>query len=175
MPVLLWDASALAKRYIPETGSETVHALFQALPVSQMVATFAGYAEIFSILRRKRNNKAIGERSFRSAVSLMETELFFNRGFGLLSISDGDILAGMQHILDHNLNSSDAAILAALLRYKDSHIPTATSVLVTADKRLLRAGDKEGLLSLNPEEKQPEEIPPFIDHCVFLETQRSGR
>ena len=34
MIFLLWDASALAKRYAPETGSDTVDALFAAVPIA---------------------------------------------------------------------------------------------------------------------------------------------
>lgn len=35
MILVLWDASALAKRFIAETGSQTVNALFLAVPVSR--------------------------------------------------------------------------------------------------------------------------------------------
>jgi predicted nucleic acid-binding protein len=45
MPILLWDASALVKRYSPEVGSDTVDALFLSSPASQMVATLLTYAE----------------------------------------------------------------------------------------------------------------------------------
>jgi hypothetical protein len=36
MPVLLWDASALAKRYVTELGTPTIHALFAAHPRPQI-------------------------------------------------------------------------------------------------------------------------------------------
>jgi len=37
--LVLWDASALAKRFVAETGSQTVNALFLAVPPAQMVTT----------------------------------------------------------------------------------------------------------------------------------------
>jgi predicted nucleic acid-binding protein len=55
MPALLWDASALAKRYVPEQGSRTVDALFENVALSQMVGTLFGYAEVFSVVLRKHN------------------------------------------------------------------------------------------------------------------------
>ena len=55
MAVLLWDASAVTKRYYVETGSDTIDALFAAAAGAQMVATFWGYAETYASLWRKRN------------------------------------------------------------------------------------------------------------------------
>jgi len=55
MVILLWDASALAKHYAPEIGSETVDALLASVPAAQPVSTAVSYAEIYSILLRKFN------------------------------------------------------------------------------------------------------------------------
>ncbi len=49
MPLLFWDASALAKRYTEEVGSDAVDAIFAAVPASSMVTTVWGYAETFFI------------------------------------------------------------------------------------------------------------------------------
>lgn len=38
--MLLWDASALVKRYALELGSPTVDVLFAAVPLAEMVTTF---------------------------------------------------------------------------------------------------------------------------------------
>lgn len=67
MVVLLWDASALAKRYAPEVGSETVDALFGAAPTAQMVSSSVSYAETYSILLRKFNRAAIDRTAFETA------------------------------------------------------------------------------------------------------------
>jgi hypothetical protein len=48
--LLLWDASALVKRYALEVGSEAVDALFTEVPIAQMVTSFIGYAETYSVL-----------------------------------------------------------------------------------------------------------------------------
>jgi hypothetical protein len=39
VPILFWDASALAKRYLPELGTEVVDALFASTGVSSTLAT----------------------------------------------------------------------------------------------------------------------------------------
>ena len=41
MAELLWDASALVKRYAAEAGSDTVDALFQFTPPLPMVAPYS--------------------------------------------------------------------------------------------------------------------------------------
>ena len=39
MALLFWDASALVKRYMPETGRATVNALFENDPLPEMMGT----------------------------------------------------------------------------------------------------------------------------------------
>ena len=75
MVVLLWDASALAKRYAPEIGSEVVDALFAAVPTAQMALSSVSYAEIYSILLRKLNRDAINRAAFETAKSSLRSEL----------------------------------------------------------------------------------------------------
>ena len=50
MALLFWDASALVKRYMPETGRATVNALFENDPLPEMMGTPWGYLETYSIL-----------------------------------------------------------------------------------------------------------------------------
>jgi hypothetical protein len=57
---------ALAKRYIAEVGSDTVNALFAAVPPAQMVTTILGYSETFAALLRKHNQRLLpAQRSWR--------------------------------------------------------------------------------------------------------------
>ena len=85
MPTLLWDASALAKRYCPEVGSDTVAALFGAGPPLRMVTTFPGYAETFSVLVRKRNRGEITAATFTKTKSLLRLEIIDSTTFNLSS------------------------------------------------------------------------------------------
>ena len=75
MPFLVWDASALAKRFTLELGSETVDALFSASLHVEMATTVWGYAETFSILIRRRNGGRIGREVFEEAISALDATI----------------------------------------------------------------------------------------------------
>lgn len=165
MPQLLWDASGLAKRYYGETGTATVNALFSVTPAPVMVVTYLGYAETAAILRRKLNQRDITFSTFRQARLLLETEALLDTVFSLLSVEDPDVLTGVELTDLHNINSTDASILAAYLRYAQSQPQDAPScVLVAADRRLIRAAEAEGLRTLNPELVPATDIPAFLAH-----------
>src|SRR6266581_3987874 len=117
MPALLWDASALAKRYCPEVGSDTVDALFNAAPAPQMVITFPGYAETFSVLVRKHNRGNITTATFSTAKSLLRLEVIDSSRFVLIAVDTGAVMDGIDLIERYNVNASDAAILAAYLNF----------------------------------------------------------
>src|SRR5262249_16369040 len=116
------------------------------------VATFWGYAETHASLWRKRNRGGISPRSFRSAVTLLRAEMLLAATWELLAIDDAAVLAGIDLVERHNVNTTDAALLATYLRLAQAQPPGAgTSVLIAADQRLLRAAIAEGFTTLNPE------------------------
>jgi len=164
MIILFWDASAQVKRYAPEVGSDTVDALFAAVPRAQMVASAITYAEIFSILLRKFNRAAFDRTAFEAAKSSLRAELIDDPDFVLLSIDDTAFYSGIRLMEAHNLNATDAALLTLFQAYIQTAAPTRdfTFVLVAADERLLRAARAEGLQSVNPE------ILPAADVSGFL-------
>lgn len=156
MPLLLWDASALAKRYIQEVGSPTVQELFAHVPLSQMFVTIWGYSETFSILLRRHNGGVISHAVFVDAVSALDQEFIVDNNTAILAIDNDAVFAGIDLMQAHNVNSADATILAVFLRYA-----AATSepcIIVTADNRLVRAARAEGFVVINPETTAVEEI-----------------
>ncbi len=157
---VFWDASALSKRYAAEAGSENTDAVWAALPASQMIATFLGYAEAYSILLRKRNRNDLSDAAFAAATSLLRDEIVNSVDFTLLDVDTRDIFAGIALMERHNINSADAVILAAYLRY--ALAIGGTWVLVASDKRLLRAASAEGLRTLNPEQTSAADVPAFL-------------
>lgn len=158
----LWDASALAKKYLVEIGSETVDALFVARPLPLMTSTLLGYAETAAILRRKFNQATINLREFNVSRQLLEREVFANPQFELLSLEDDAILEGILLTDQHNLNTADAAILAAFLRRTRTAPVSATPVLVASDRRLLRAAAAEGLRTLDPAQIPIADLPAVL-------------
>ncbi len=123
MVVQMWDASALTKRYSPETGSDTVDALFAAAPSSQKVSTAITYAEIHSVLLRKFNRSAIDRATFEAAKSTLRSEPINDPDFVLLSVDDDAFYNGSALMERHNLNSTDAAFLVLFLPHAQSFTP----------------------------------------------------
>ncbi len=163
MAVLLWDSSGFGKKYAPEAGDLTVEAIFDLTPVPDMAIAYICYAETAAILRRKRNNRQLSQQDYTDARLLLEDDVLNSNRFTLLSTLDEDILAGIALSDAHNINSTDAAILAAYLRYAEFvSADEPICVLVAADNRLLRAAESEGLKTLNPETIAPADLPAFL-------------
>ena len=78
----------------------------------------------------------------------------------LKSLGDADIFAGVTYIQKHILNSTDAALLATLLRYAQT--TGETCVLVAADSRFYRSALAEGLPAINPELLPAADVPAFF-------------
>jgi hypothetical protein len=160
---LLWDASALAKRYAPELGSPTVNAMFAAGPRSRMVTTILTYSETYAALLRKYNRGALDQNAFTSSRSALRAEVIDDPDFGVLALGYDDILNGIDLVSRHNLNSSDAAVLMAFLQdAAEKAARTIVSILVASDHRLLRAAQAENLRALNPELLPAADVPSFL-------------
>ena len=152
MPFLIWDASALIKRYAVELGRDMVNALFDNVPRTQMLGSFWGYVETYSILVRKRNDGRLPHADFTQAVSALRLEVLESNEFGLLSIDDETALNSIPLIVAHSLNCADAAFLTVCLEFASDLGPGVGAVtLVASDRRLLRAARSEGMATFSPE------------------------
>jgi hypothetical protein len=81
----------------------------------------------------------------------------------LLTIRNADILSGVVLSDQHNVNSTDATILAAYLRYERSRRGRSRPcVLVASDRHLLRAAQAEGLNTLDPEHLAVTDVEAFL-------------
>jgi predicted nucleic acid-binding protein len=159
---LLWDASALAQRYAPEIGHQTVNALFTAVPRAQMITTVLTYSETCGALVRKHNGGVLDAATFSVARSALRAEVIDDPDFGVLAVEFSDILGGIDLIDRHNLNSADASILASFLSFAQAQAAATVCVLAAADQRLLRAAQAEGLKTFNPERIAPADVPAFL-------------
>ncbi len=67
------------------------------------------------------------------------------------------------YFLRHNLNASDALYLRQILDWQTRHEMTSDHIiLVAADLRFLRAAEREGLATLNPELAEEAEVEKLI-------------
>ena len=163
MALVFWDASALVKRYAIEMGSDTVNAIFAASPSHQMASTSWGYVETFSMLLRRRNGGVINAAAFTTAITALQQEVVLDPDFGLVPVDEATVFASVSTIQQHNLNTTDAVILTALLEYRQASPPdTQACVVVASDKRLLRASHDSGLNTIDPEDAAAADVPALL-------------
>jgi uncharacterized protein len=160
---LRWDASGLVKRYAPETGTDTVNALFDHTPPAELVTTVLGYAETFAILIRKRNAGCISAATCTAAIALLQDEVIHTADFRVLLLEPATIIGGTVFVERHNLNSADAAILLTYLQFAQSAAVTGSRcAIVSADTRLIRAATGKGLPAINPERLVAPDVAAFL-------------
>jgi predicted nucleic acid-binding protein len=164
MPLLLWDASALAKRYVRESGTETTNALFAAVPSVQQSITLLGYIETVATVVRARNRGQITRAAFQQSYVRLRDEVANDPGFGLIDAGPAIVLGSVALVLRDNLNSTDAIILTAFLDFVSS-LPQSkpTPIVVASDTRLLRAASSSGFMTVNPQLLSPEEATTFLE------------
>ena len=163
MPLIFWDASALAKRYFHETGSPTVNAIFTHALDNLMATTLLNYTETYSILVRRRNSGAISSTAFTQAASSLQSEGISSTNFSVLSLPDDILLSSLSAMDKHNSNATDAAILMLMLALQIQN-PSRNTLLVSTDQRFLRAASKEGFETLNPEMTLPIHVPTILEN-----------
>jgi predicted nucleic acid-binding protein len=159
---LFWDASALAKRYFAEIGSDVVDVVFDCSAGHSVATSPWGYVEAYSVLLRRLNAGVISAATFAGAVLTLQADVIYNPKLRLLNVSDGVIFSSIVMMRRHNLNATDAALLTMLLEYTVAAPADGPLVVVAADQRLLRAAAAEGLRTLNPETLLAADVPPFL-------------
>jgi predicted nucleic acid-binding protein len=147
-----FDASSLAKRYVPEKGSAQVHAILNAAPGNRIYLLNVGAGEVVSIFVRKRNAGIISAAYFGQALVDFETEIVRAADITKASISNRLAISSFPLIVAHSINSTDALILkSALAIARRLRAAGDELVLVASDQRLLRAAQAEGLAIFDPE------------------------
>ena len=164
MTYFYWDASALVKRYAPEIGTLIVNHLFSELPPDRMMGLVIGTGEVLSIFVRKRNDGTIPQEVFSQALLNIRTEVLDGADFQMVSVDDMLVLESHPYIEEHNLNATDALILCSALDVAEElREENDRLVLITADRRLLRSGEIEGLRTLNPETASVDDLSQFVE------------
>jgi predicted nucleic acid-binding protein len=150
---LFWmDASALAKRYVSEIGSPLMNHLFGRVPPLGMIGLLEGVGGVISILVRHRNAGRITQSAFHHALLDFRSEVSHCDDVEKVHPTPTQVSASWKHSGRYSLNSTDAVILrCALDKIIELRAGGNDLVLVTADVRLQKAAQAEGLLTFNPE------------------------
>ncbi len=160
MPLVLCDASASVKRFVIETGTPVMRALFDAVTPDELKITMIGYSETYAILWRRHNGGVINRKTFAAAVSSLET--IFLMGTNVpLEMDNVSVLKSLRYIQKYNVNSTDAVILTLYLQHLEE-LGRRDAVLVSVDQRLLRAASAEGLATIDPTNFDENDVPDFL-------------
>jgi predicted nucleic acid-binding protein len=131
------DASALAKRYVPETGSPLIDEILDNVPGDRLYVLNVGAGEVVSILVRKRNAGVITDAYFRQALLDFETEIVRSADINKLPVSNRLATSSFSVIVAHSINSTDAITLrSALAIAQKLRAGGDDLVLVASDLRL---------------------------------------
>jgi predicted nucleic acid-binding protein len=109
------DASALAKRFIPEAGTPVMDHVFRRFPPERMVLLPVGLAEVASILVRKRNAKLISTVELHRALTTLRGEVGVWSYVHIPFVSDRMADRAVDLVDRHSLNATDAILLRAAL------------------------------------------------------------
>lgn len=146
------DASACVKRYIVEEGTPLINHLFARVSLDEMFCLLEGIGEIISVIVRSRNRGKITTRGFDRAKRLFDDEIMHREEVELVLPTENQITASWEFIEKYFLNSTDAILLQCALDVTNELRTSGDNlVLLSSDKRLLRASRDEGLVTFDPE------------------------
>lgn len=155
MTHVYFDASALAKRYVPEPGSPEVNHVFARVPPDRVRVLAVGAGEVVSVLLRYRNAGRLSAGLYTRAGGDFRAEILDHPAVVKVETDTGTVRRSFPLLEVHNLNATDAVVLRTALDLKAAVAPAGGDVLLTAsDRRLTAAAAAEGLPTFDPE-RQP--------------------
>jgi len=142
--LIYWDASALVKKYLSETGSETVRQWLAKDTV--LVTSQLTYVEIHATFARKKRERDISPSDYQRVCRTFETDW---QAITVVQLDDR-LLPKIRYLLSrHPLRSADSVHLASAL-YISEQAQLRPLPFACADDRLLQAARREGLDGWNP-------------------------
>ncbi len=142
MAAYFLDTSALARRYLPETGADWVSSWIVPAARNEIAISALAIVEMASLLARRRQEGTVSAADFTTLYGAFlahaETQYFV---VGLT----GDVLRRAATLVAQHplLRSLDAVQLACALAFAETRAIRPT--FVSGDKRLLAAAAAEGL------------------------------
>jgi hypothetical protein len=142
--VIFFDASAAAKRYFYETGSDRVNQLWSGPEFIFSLALLP--CELTSALNRKRRERALPRGAYPAIKKQIGEDL---RKIQLVPVN-AELIERCLRLLDaHPLKTLDALYLAGASGLQQALKEPV--LFVAADRQILQAAQAEGLRTLNPE------------------------
>ena len=137
---------------------------FERVPSYRMMCLFEGGGEVIFVFVRRKNTGEITPVLFNQIRQQFETEIIYRREVVKVLPIKNQITNSWDLIEKHSLNSTDAILLqCALDGVNELRMNGDNLILVSSDKRLLRAAQNEGLLTFDPETDSQTALDVFID------------
>lgn len=152
MTYVYFDASALAKRYVPEPGSLIVDYIFTRVPPYRQAVLAVAVGEVQSVFVRRRNARTITNAAYTLALSEFRTEILDATAVDKVEAGWLAIRRSLNFIERYSLNATDALVLRTALDLSAQLAADGNDlVLVASDRRLTLAAAGEGLPAFDPE------------------------
>jgi uncharacterized protein len=150
------DASALAKRYFDEKGSDLIAARFES--GEKIFTSLVSFAEIHSAIARKFRDKEFGAEEFNRLREAFQDDWLFS--LAKLEMDLNSMTALPRLVENHSLKAGDAIHLATAIWLKDSlqigkwrgRVGEVVEFGV-ADNRLAKIARECGFQVFNPEDE----------------------
>jgi len=151
MVTFYFDTSALVKRYHVEIGTDIIDKIFE-LEDPKFVISHWTVLEFTVALSAKVRRKELSKESFNVVVSRFLRDILDD--FTITSVNDELVALATPLTVKYSLPSSDCLQLACVLSLKSTLESVGEKpVLICSDMDLSRAAQREGIRSINPEEK----------------------
>jgi uncharacterized protein len=145
MATYFFDSSALAKRYVTETGTAWVQALTDPVAGHSLYVARITLVELVSaIIRRRRNGDLTASAA---SAALADIRADFATDYQVIEIAAALITRAEALAEQHALRGYDAVQLAAALEVNAAYVAAGQPpvILISADLELNAASTAEGL------------------------------
>ena len=151
------DANAIAKRYVVEKGTPLINYFFTNVSAERIICLFDSMDEARFAIGKYRNRGDITVSEFNQAIRQLGVEVINSSKVLRVEATSDQKIAARQLIDDYSINSTDSYILqCALDKANELRADGHNLIMVSSDKRLLRAAQSEQLLTFDPEtDSQP--------------------
>ena len=145
-----WDSSALAKRYVAETGTAWVQATTHLSARNANIVARITWVEVQSALARRRREGSLTPAQVSRAMRAFRYD--WNGQYRVVDLDQPLVELAGQLVSRHALRAYDAVQLAPAQRIQSAFaaVEAPPFTFLTADDRLLGIARAEGLPANNP-------------------------
>src|SRR5437879_3023056 len=98
MTTFFLDGSALAKRYIAEPGTPLLDFLLGNVSAERLVVVNVGFAEVVSVLVRRKNSGILSNVAFLKALNQLGQEIIHALAVSKVETTNSLVIASLIHI-----------------------------------------------------------------------------